>query len=64
MLPPVPDCLDLIPEPGLVHRRLGEAVRAERLLRRLLRLALAAQEEHERRGGTELRREVVHVGRR
>jgi hypothetical protein len=44
-----PDPLDLLPDPQDVHRRLSETVRAERLLRRLLRLALAARGEREQR---------------
>jgi hypothetical protein len=34
------------------------------LLRRLLRLAIAVQEDRAQRQGAEPRREVVHVGRR
>ncbi|OAI45066.1 hypothetical protein AYO44_13160 [Planctomycetaceae bacterium SCGC AG-212-F19] len=40
-----PDLLTLIPDPKEVHRCLGEVLREERLLRRLLRLSLAAQQE-------------------
>jgi hypothetical protein len=46
--PPTPDPLDLVPDPGAVHRRLGELTRQAQLLRRLLRLALAAREERQR----------------
>jgi hypothetical protein len=49
-----------VPDPAAIHRRLGEVVREERLLRRLLRLSLAAQEERKRRAadpkGVRLRR--------
>jgi hypothetical protein len=45
----LPDPLDLVPDPGAVHRRIGELTRQAQLLRRLLRLALAAREERERR---------------
>jgi hypothetical protein len=40
---------DLLPDPSAVHRRLGQMLREERLLRRLLRLSLAAREEQRRR---------------
>ncbi len=40
-----PDPLDLIPDPSEIHRRLADAARAQRLLRRLLRLAVAARRE-------------------
>jgi hypothetical protein len=39
---------DLLPDPSSVHRRLGEVLREQRLLRRLLRLTLAAREEQRR----------------
>jgi hypothetical protein len=39
----------LIPLPADVHRRLGEIARERALLRRLLRLALAAHAEEARR---------------
>jgi hypothetical protein len=42
------DPLDLVPDPGAVHRRIGELTRQAQLLRRLLRLALAAREERQR----------------
>jgi hypothetical protein len=41
--------IDLMPDPSAVHRRLGEVLREERLLRRLLRLAVATREEQRRR---------------
>jgi hypothetical protein len=44
-----PDPLDLVPDPGTVHRRIGGLTREAHLLRRLLRLALAARRERERR---------------
>jgi hypothetical protein len=43
------DLLTLLPDPMAVHRRLGDLVREQRLLRRLLRLTLAAQQERSRR---------------
>jgi hypothetical protein len=43
------DPLDLVPDPGTIHLRLGEVTRQAHLLRRLLRLALAARQERERR---------------
>jgi hypothetical protein len=47
---PLPQPIDdLIPEPGTVHARLAETVRAERLLRRLLKVSIAAQQERARR---------------
>jgi hypothetical protein len=46
--PHTPDPLDLVPDPGAVHRRIGELTRQARLLRRLLRPALAAREERQR----------------
>jgi hypothetical protein len=39
------DPLSLLPDPVAVHRRLGELVREQTLLRRLLRLTLAAQQD-------------------
>ena len=63
MLQPVPDCTDLIPDPALVHRRLGEAVRAERLLRRLLRLSLAARDERARRSSETAKQEELPCNR-
>jgi hypothetical protein len=48
-LPPVPDPRELIPPSGIVQERLGEAVRAERTLRQLLRLAVRAEREQELR---------------
>jgi hypothetical protein len=42
-----PDHLDLIPEPAEIHRRIAAAARSQRLLRRLLRLSLAARRESE-----------------
>lgn len=45
-MPTVCDPLAKIPEPETVHKRLGELVREERLLRRLLRLAMAARQEN------------------
>jgi hypothetical protein len=44
-----PEPLDLVPEPGTVHRRIGDLTRERQLLYRLLRLALAARRERERR---------------
>ena len=41
--------LDLIPDPEAIQYRLGELVREEQLLRRLLRLAVKAREERRRR---------------
>jgi hypothetical protein len=48
----LPDFLGIVPDPVAVHRRLGEAIRAERLLRRLLHLALAARVEDARRAAS------------
>ena len=41
---PCPDPLHTMPEPAAIHQRLGEVIREEQLLRRLLRLSMAAQE--------------------
>jgi hypothetical protein len=41
--------LDIVPDPAEVQRRLGEVLREERVLRRQLRLSLAAAEERRRR---------------
>jgi hypothetical protein len=43
------DVLGSLPAPAVIHRRLGEVLREERLLRRLLRLAMAAWNERQRR---------------
>jgi hypothetical protein len=43
------DPFTFFPRPADVHRRLGELARERRLMRRLLRLALAAHEEHANR---------------
>jgi hypothetical protein len=43
----------IVPAPVEVHRRLGEVLREERILRRLLRLSLAAAEEQRRRDSGE-----------
>jgi len=40
---------DIIPRPPLVRERLARALREARLLRRLLRLSVAAAEERQRR---------------
>lgn len=45
-MPPA-DPLDLIPDPGDIHRRIAAASRALVILRRLLRLALAARRARE-----------------
>jgi len=37
-----------VPDPGAVHHRIGELTRQTQLLRRLLRLALAARQERQR----------------
>jgi hypothetical protein len=37
--------LDELPTPDVIHRRLGEVLREERLLRRLLRFAMQARDE-------------------
>jgi hypothetical protein len=37
--------LDQLPSPDVIHRRLGEVLREERLLRRLLQFALQARDE-------------------
>jgi hypothetical protein len=44
------DPLVTLPDPPTIQRRLGELVREERLLRSLLRLSMAAQQERQRRG--------------
>ena len=45
---PVPlDHLDVVPDPAEVHRRIAATSRTQRLLRRLLRLALIAQRERD-----------------
>jgi len=62
-VPRPPDLLDLLPDPADVHRRLKETVRAERLLRRLLRLALAARGEREQRAADERQEREVAVER-
>ena len=41
------DRLDLIPDPDQIHLRLTAATRIQRLLRRQLRLSLAARRERE-----------------
>jgi hypothetical protein len=46
-LPAVPDPHKLLPPSALIQQRLGEAIRAERLLRQMLRLALRAERERE-----------------
>lgn len=43
----VTDHLDVIPRPDVIHRRIAATARAQRLLRRLLRLSLTAQRERE-----------------
>ncbi len=42
--------IDLVPDPSTIHRRIGELTRQRQLLRRLLRLALAAQQERRQAG--------------
>jgi hypothetical protein len=49
MNPPAEPPLAIVPDPAEVHRRLGEVLREERILRRQLRLSLAAAEEERRR---------------
>ncbi len=44
--------LSIVPDPVEVHRRLGEVLRESRILRRQLRLSLAAAEEERRRRET------------
>jgi hypothetical protein len=62
------DDLDLIPEPDEIHRRLAATARAQKLLRRLLRLSLNAQRERRvastKQPGptTTSRPETAHVG--
>jgi hypothetical protein len=41
------DQLDLIPEPAEIQRRIASTARAQRLLRRLLRLSLTVRRERE-----------------
>jgi hypothetical protein len=48
-LPPVPDPRDLIPPSGVVQERLAEAIRAERTLRQLLRVAVRAERDNKPR---------------
>ncbi len=55
------DLLRLVPDPAAVHRRLGETIRAERLLRRLLRLSVAVREELARRSVTGSNPSSQHV---
>jgi hypothetical protein len=53
----------LVPPPDAIHRRLCELARERALLRRQLRLSLAAYEERERRSSEAApqRPEVAHV---
>ena len=44
---PPEDPLDLIPDPGDIHRRIAAVSRALTILRRLLRLAVAARRARE-----------------
>jgi hypothetical protein len=46
---PAPDPLQLIPRPSVVQDRLGDLYREERVLRRLLKIAVAAADERARR---------------
>jgi hypothetical protein len=48
-LPSVPDPRELIPPSGIVQERLAEAIRAERTLRQLLRVAVRAERDQELR---------------
>ena len=41
--------LESLPSPLAIHRRLGDVLREERLLRKLLRLSMAVHEELEKR---------------
>jgi hypothetical protein len=52
------DQLDIVPDAAEVQRRLGKVLREERLLRRQLRLSLAAAEENRRRTAEQ---EVAHA---
>ena len=42
--------LEILPTPSKIQDRLGELAREEKLLNHLLRLAIRAHAEHERRG--------------
>jgi hypothetical protein len=55
---------ELIPRPPIVRERLARHLREARLLRRLLRLSVAAAEERHRETGSEPRREVAGRERR
>ena len=46
-MPPPAGSLDLIPDPAAVHDRIRAAARLAKLLRRQLRLSLAAKTERE-----------------
>jgi hypothetical protein len=46
-LPAVPETSDLIPPAAVVQRRLAEAIRAERALRRLLRVAVREEQSRQ-----------------
>jgi hypothetical protein len=46
-LPPVPDPSELIPPSGVVRERLAEAICAERTLRKLLRVAVRAEQDRQ-----------------
>lgn len=46
-LPPTADALHLIPDPSTIHERISALTRERTLLRRLLRISLAARRERD-----------------
>jgi hypothetical protein len=58
-IPETANRLGLIPDPAAIHRRLGELTRERQLLRRQLRLSMAAHQEQQQRASE--KPEVAHA---